>query len=79
MYDSIVRTVVPLIVGVLVGQAARIGLDLDATAVTAVVTPAVTAVYYAAARWIETRYPAAGRVLLSLGLARGVPAYVSPR
>lgn len=38
MYDSVIRTVVPVIVGVLLGQAARIGLDLPAGAVTEVLT-----------------------------------------
>lgn len=78
MYDSIVRTVVPVIVGVLLGQAARIGLDLPAGAVTEVVTVVVTGAYYAVARLVEQRWPALGRVLLSAGLSRRAPVYVPP-
>ncbi|MFO7275215.1 MAG: hypothetical protein DIU55_010120 [Bacillota bacterium] len=78
MYDSIVRTVVPVIVGVLLGQAARIGLDLPAGAVTEVVTVVVTGAYYAVARLVEQRWPALGRVLLSAGLARRAPVYADP-
>ena len=79
MYDSIVRTVVPVIVGVLLGQAARIGLDLPAGAVTEVVTVVVTGAYYAVARLVEQRWPALGRVLLSAGLSRRAPVYAPPR
>jgi len=78
MYDSIVRTVVPVIVGVLLGQAARIGLDLPAGAVTEVVTVVVTGAYYAVARLVEQRWPALGRVLLSAGLSRRAPVYADP-
>lgn len=78
MYDSVIRTVVPVIVGVLLGQAARIGLDLPAGAVTEVVTVVVTGAYYAVARLVEQRWPALGRVLLSAGLARRAPVYVPP-
>ena len=75
LYDSIVRTVVPWVVALVLGQAARIGLDLDSGAVTNLVTLAVGAVYYAAVRWLEERHPAVGRVLLSAGLARSAPEY----
>jgi len=78
MYDSVIRTVVPVIVGVLLGQAARIGLDLPAGAVTEVVTVVVTGAYYAVARLVEQRWPALGRVLLSAGLSRRAPVYVPP-
>lgn len=69
MLDSILRTAVPVMVGVLFGQAARVGLDLPAGAVTELVTVVLTTGYYAAARWIERRWPGGGQVLLSLGLA----------
>ena len=79
MYDSVIRTVVPVIVGVLLGQAARIGLDLPAGAVTEVVTVVVAGAYYAVARLVEQRWPALGRVLLSAGLSRRAPVYVHVR
>lgn len=76
MYDSVIRTVVPMVVAVLLGQAARVGLDLPEGAVTEVVTVAAGAAYYAAARWLEQRWPGLGRALLSAGLARGTdPQY----
>lgn len=75
MLDSIIRTLVPLIVGVVVGQAARVGLDLPSEAVAAIVTPAATAVYYVAARWVEQHAPQVGRALLSAGLVGRSPEY----
>ncbi|MFC5184359.1 hypothetical protein [Actinomadura harenae] len=75
MRDSILRTLVPLVVGTLVGWAAKIGLSLPADAVTAVLTPAITLAYYTGARLIEQVWPQAGRILLSLGLAQGSPSY----
>ncbi|MBD2900827.1 hypothetical protein amrb99_98370 [Actinomadura sp. RB99] len=75
MLDSTIRTVVPIIVGVIVGQAARIGLDLPADAVTAILTPTVSTLYYIAARAIEQHVPAAGRWLLALGLTSARPVY----
>ncbi|WP_433329933.1 hypothetical protein [Spirillospora sp. CA-294931] len=79
MYDSIIRTTVPLIVAVLLGQAARVGLDLDPGAVTSIVTTVIGAVYYTAARALEQHMPTAGRVLLSAGLATRAPEYHRPR
>ncbi len=78
MFDSIARTVIPLVVAVLLGQAARIGLDLDEGAVTSIVTAVAGTLYYAGARWLEQRFPAVGGVLLSLGLARRTPTYERP-
>ncbi|MEV0660117.1 hypothetical protein ACIBI3_02410 [Actinomadura luteofluorescens] len=76
MFASIVRTVVPMVVGVIVGQAARIGLDLDQATVTSIVTVVAGYVYYHAARLLEEHYPAAGRVLLALGLTSATnPTY----
>lgn len=63
MLANIVRTVVPLLVGVIVGQAARIGLDLDPGAVTSIVTVLVGGAYYAGLRWLEQHWPAAGWLL----------------
>lgn len=79
MLASVLRTVVPLIVGALLAQAARLGLDLPEGAVTELVTVLVTAAYYALGRLVEEHVdPRVGRVLLSLGLARGRPVYYTP-
>lgn len=71
MWKSIVRTVIPMVVAVIVGQAARIGLSLDEGAVTGAVIVVAGYVYYHAARWLEERWPAAG---VLLGVAQA-PSY----
>jgi hypothetical protein len=76
MLASIVRTVVPVVVGVLLGWAAKVGLNLPSGAVFEIVTVVLTAVYYALARWVEQTWPNVGRFLLSLSLTRSVrPVY----
>lgn len=73
---SIVRTVVPGIVGTALAWLASRGLDLTAytNAVNLFLVPACITVYYSAVRWLEARYPAAG---LLLGW-RAEPKYVTP-
>lgn len=75
MLASIIRTVVPVIVGVLLGWAAKVGLDLPEGAVTELVTVALTVAYYAIGRWVETWWPAGGRILLAAGLTKKKPDY----
>ncbi|NND36543.1 MAG: hypothetical protein HKN81_05340 [Gammaproteobacteria bacterium] len=53
---SLIRTWVPIVVG---SVAAMIGVDVDAAAITG----AVIAVYYAAVRFLELRYPRIGVLL----------------
>ncbi|GAA1353497.1 hypothetical protein [Streptomyces beijiangensis] len=53
VYVSLVRTGVPALVGWLVAVAAAKGLDLDAGAVSGVLTPAVSFGYYAVFRFAE--------------------------
>jgi hypothetical protein len=79
MFDSIVRTLVPYIVGLVITLAAKVGLDLhpDVT-LTQIVTGAVALVYYAVARLLEQAWPGLGRVLLSFGLAARTPVYARP-
>lgn len=76
MLSSIIRTAVPVIAGVLLGWAAKIGLDLPGDAVTEIVTVVLTTAYYAAARFIEQTWPRLGNGLLSLGLVRRTPVYI---
>jgi hypothetical protein len=78
MLDSILRTTVPIIVGVLLGWAAKVGLNLPGGAVFEIVTVVLTAAYYALARWIEQTWPGLGRVLLSFGLTSRQPVYAAP-
>lgn len=75
MLASIIRTVVPVIVGVLLGWATKVGLDLPEGPVTEVVTIAITTGYYALGRWVETWWPAGGRILLAAGLTAKKPNY----
>jgi hypothetical protein len=49
-----VRTVVPLVVGWLIYLAARAGLDVNADDLAPTITILATAVYWAAAHWLET-------------------------
>ena len=69
---SIVRTVVPLVVALLVRAGAKAGLNLDPGLFLDTVTVIVTTLYYAVVRVLETRVgPAWGWLL---GVAK-VPAY----
>ena len=71
---SIVRTLTPLVVGLLVALAAR-WVGVPEEALTEVVTVFVAGVYYAAVRVLEEHVsPLWGRVLLGLGLG-GQPRY----
>lgn len=78
MVDSILRTVVTYIVALLLGWAAKIGLGLDSNAVFVIITAIIGFVYYAAARFIEQKWPGLGRLLISFGLSRKEPVYVRP-
>ncbi|MEV0444962.1 hypothetical protein AB0I46_39255 [Streptomyces spectabilis] len=55
LYVSLLRTGVPAAVGWIVAVALRHGLELDSTAVTGVLTPIVTFVYYGLFRLAEQR------------------------
>jgi hypothetical protein len=69
MSDQVVatiRTVVPMIVGTVVGWAANAGVvipEVTSDALTVAITGIASAVYYMAARAAEQRWPAAGRLL----------------
>jgi len=60
---SVVRTVVPFIVGTVIAWGVKAGLDLDATAVTPIATIVVGAAYYAIVRKIEDNHPEVGKLL----------------
>jgi len=56
LWDSIVRTLVPVVVGAVLGWVTTTGIKVDpefAPALTLVVTAAFTGVYYIAARLLE--------------------------
>jgi hypothetical protein len=78
MLASILRTVVPVVVGTLLGLAAKVGFDLPAGAVTEIVTVVLTGVYYWLGRLVEQNWPGVGRYLLALGLTGKQPVYAVP-
>ncbi len=68
---SIIRTFVPIIVGVIGGWVIRLGIDIDGITINTYVTAAVGAAYYAIVRFAETRNPRIGVLLGS----RKTPVY----
>lgn len=69
---SIIRTVVPAIVGaVAVKVGMELGVDIDGATAGAFAATLCTSLYYAAARQLEARWPAAG---ILLGVKR-TPTY----
>lgn len=77
MLDSIVRSITLLVVSLLLGWAAKVGLDIPSEALTVVVTAIIGGAFYTAVRLLEQRWPIVGQVLLGLGLARRTPVYVA--
>lgn len=63
---SLRRTLVPIVVGFLLAQAARVGLDLPADQLTGVVEALITGVYYSVLRIVELRVPQVGILLGAL-------------
>lgn len=63
MKESILRTIVPVIVALLVRWGVRDWLGVDDATLTGVVTVLVTGVYYVAVRVAEKYLPAAGWAL----------------
>lgn len=70
--SSIIRTVVPIVVGWVIAVGLKAGLHLDANAVTSVIYPLVAGVYYTVVRFLETRRSSFGWLL---GLAKP-PVYL---
>lgn len=69
---SLIRTVVPAIVGALCVKASMmLGVDIDGATAGAFAATLCTSVYYAVVRYVERKVPAAG-VLLGV---RKTPTY----
>lgn len=84
LVDSLVRTWVPVGLGAGLSWAAVnfrwLGLpNHPSAALTVLVTGVVIALYYAAARLVERKWPALGRWLVALNLTSTRPVYVTPR
>lgn len=73
---SIIRTVVPIIVGAIGGSALKVGLHLDTVLMTDLATTLVGGAYYAVVRWLETRYSSRFGWLLGKASA---PKYAEPQ
>lgn len=62
---SLRRTIVPIVVGWIIAQLLRLGIDADASLLTPIFNELVIAVYYTLARLAESRWP--GRTSILLG------------
>ncbi|MEM8905599.1 MAG: hypothetical protein AAGA17_02300 [Actinomycetota bacterium] len=71
MPQSIVRTIVPMIVGFVLSLPIVSSLDIDQAALETVVSGVVVSVYYVVVRFLEERHAVFGWLL---GLAR-TPTY----
>ena len=60
---SLRRTLVPVAVGFLLSQAARVGFDIPADQLTGVIEALITGAYYSVIRLLETRFPGVGVLL----------------
>ena len=70
---SVIRTVTALVVGSAITFAAKVGVQIDSASATLIVGQLVTAAWYSAVRWLESRVdPRFGWLL---GLAKA-PTYV---
>lgn len=71
---SIIRTVVPIIVGSVIAWLAARGVKVDEATILPAVDAIVAAAYYAVIRMVEDKWPKAGWLLGS----PGAPSYASP-
>ena len=83
LFTSLMRTVVPIVAGLILGAAARMRLDLDDATVATEVTAALTMGYYAAFRLLEqwAGRLGAGWLRTAAGIALGwarPPQYPAP-
>ena len=76
---SIVRTVVPVIVGAIASYLITLGVTLQEdvmAALSVIITAAATAIYYIVVRWLEQKFPKAG---ILLGWAAVPAGYIPPK
>lgn len=75
---SLIRTVVPTIVGVAMAWLATKGLNFDSEVVVPAVTGICTVGYYAVVRFIEQRRPAVGVLLGKPAAPQYEPPFHAP-
>lgn len=68
---SVIRTVVPILVGSVISWLASRGVKVDEATILPMIDAAVAAIYYAGVRALEHRFPRAGWLLGS----PGAPSY----
>ena len=76
---SIVRTVVPVIVGAIASYFVTLGVTLQEdvmAALSVIITAAATAIYYIVVRWLEQKFPKIG---ILLGWAAVPAGYIPPK
>lgn len=76
---SIVRTVVPVIVGAIASYLITLGVTLQEdvmAALSVIITAAATAIYYIVVRWLEQKFPKLG---ILLGYAAVPAGYIPPK
>lgn len=75
---SIVRTIVPVIVGAIASYFITLGVTLQEdvmAALSVIITAAATAIYYIVIRWLEQKFPKIG---ILLGYAAVPAGYIPP-
>lgn len=64
VYVSIKRTLIPMLVGSILAGLTALGLDVDPEAVLTVLTGIYSSAYYLLARYLESKNPVYGKILL---------------
>ena len=78
---SVIRTVVPVVVGAVIAVLAKKGINVDEAEVSSWLIPTVISAYYSVARLAEIRFPRLGWLLgvpKAPGYAPGSPPKTSP-
>ncbi|QJD53978.1 membrane protein [Streptomyces phage Galactica] len=71
VFPSVMRTVVPLVVGWVVTALTSLGVDFGSERTTAVVTVVISAAYYTVFRLLENAAPTGGKAEKFFGLLLG--------
>lgn len=81
LFTSMIRTIVPTIVGTLCAILVKRGINIDEAEVNAWLVPLSISAYYTIARYIEIKVPSAGWLLgmpKQPGYATGTPPPAAP-
>lgn len=81
LFTSMIRTIVPTIIGAVCAWAVKRGVNIDEAEVSAWLVPLCISVYYTVARYVEIKVPQAGWLLgmpKQPGYAPGTPPPAAP-